>query len=92
MEWQCQQGTIVLPACKQNQPKPTLRVFWGKDGWKKSSVQGGEVPVMHKMPCRTVVTARSHCPSGKAPKKSPPFISWPPSQTGSRESESAAET
>lgn len=45
-----------------------MAVIWGEDGWKESCVQGGEVPVMHKTPCRTVVTARSHCPSGKAPK------------------------
>lgn len=60
---------------QQIQPQPSMGVIWGKDGWKGCCVQGGEVPVMHKMPCRTVVTARSHCPSGKAPKS--PLTSSP---------------
>lgn len=74
--------------------RPTVGELWGQ-GWVAGGcVRGGEMSAMHKKTCRTVVTARNCCPSGRAPNKVPPprkeLISWPPSQAGDSNSENVA--
>lgn len=71
--------------------RPAVGGLWGQ-GWVAGGcLQRGKVSAMHKETCRTLVTARSRCPSGRAPNKVPAprkeLISWPPSRAGSSDSE-----